>query len=680
MKARFAFPLTPLAALAATLVPAVAQTTAPLHPTLHHTVMVGYQGWYRAAGNLYVNGVPVVNDGRQVLGDGSGQGWFHYAANSGTPTSPTNLRGNLNVDYLPDVSEMSHIYQTDLTRRDGTPVYVSSSYDASTVLTHFQWMQTYGIDGAFVQRFPSAFIVQATTGAKPYPYSINTSLQTEFDQVLVAEAAAAEATGRSFAIMYDLTGFPANWIQLVTSDWTHLQTLQVNGHAVLGSPAYQQHNGQPVVGVFGIGLTPQGNYPPLPDVRTLLQALGPSHCIVAGVPSGWLRQTTTNTFPDEDDAIPPSGTGPTLLQVLQLANIIMPWSPGRYQDLGKARLHAEQYWVPDLAWCKTNNVEYLPVVFPGFSNYNQSIGVGVTPGQTAEREAGRFLWEQYRLVADAGCTMVYQAMFDEMDEGTQIFKVSNNPPPGQHLLGYEHKLPNDYYLTLVGAATALFHQTPIQEPFPSRIPPLTFNDQAVTDAVNSFLQDTNRDVYQNNANRYWTDRAIAYYLPLLVTWSNYAPTDALINTPVTTGIIPQGASITLNGTATNPTSWPTRPFSSTDPNASITWSLPVPVPGNYALLIRSPGPSQNNYATNAQLTVTQSGNGVSTQPRPLTVNLGSNTQAWYNIGVLNNLAANTPCIVTLSSSPSAPKATSTLPTLINPITFFEARLVPVSRP
>ena len=50
--------------------------------------------------------------------------------------------------------------------------------------------------------------------------------------------------------------------------------------------------------------------------------------------------------------------------------------------------------------------------------------------------------------------MLYVAMFDEMDEGTAIFKCSNEPPqpePPAKLLGYEG-VPTDHYLWLTGQA------------------------------------------------------------------------------------------------------------------------------------------------------------------------------------------------------------------------------------
>ena len=50
--------------------------------------------------------------------------------------------------------------------------------------------------------------------------------------------------------------------------------------------------------------------------------------------------------------------------------------------------------------------------------------------------------------------MIYQAMFDEVDEGTAIFKVTNDPPVGgvNRWVTYEG-LPSDFYLKLVGNAT-----------------------------------------------------------------------------------------------------------------------------------------------------------------------------------------------------------------------------------
>ena len=60
--------------------------------------------------------------------------------------------------------------------------------------------------------------------------------------------------------------------------------------------------------------------------------------------------------------------------------------------------------------------------------------------------------------------MVYVAMFDEVDEGTAIFKCVNDVPIGQQskFVTFEG-LPNDYYLRMVGAGTKLIHDETAQE-------------------------------------------------------------------------------------------------------------------------------------------------------------------------------------------------------------------------
>jgi hypothetical protein len=45
-------------------------------------------------------------------------------------------------------------------------------------------------------------------------------------------------------------------------------------------------------------------------------------------------------------------------------------------------------------------------------------------------------------------------MFDEVNEGTAIYKVSNTIPAGHYFVTYEG-LPADWYLRLTGAATAM---------------------------------------------------------------------------------------------------------------------------------------------------------------------------------------------------------------------------------
>ena len=98
----------------------------------------------------------------------------------------------------------------------------------------------------------------------------------------------------------------------------------------------------------------------------------------------------------------------------------------------------------------------MPVVFPGFSWHNMNGG----PSDQIPRLRGQFLATQFIEAKKAGATMVYVAMFDEVDEGTAIFICANDVPVGgeSKFVTFDG-LPSDFYLRLTGAGTKLIRGT-----------------------------------------------------------------------------------------------------------------------------------------------------------------------------------------------------------------------------
>ena len=70
------------------------------------------------------------------------------------------------------------------------------------------------------------------------------------------------------------------------------------------------------------------------------------------------------------------------------------------------------------------------------------------------RRGGAFLWDQFRDLGRVGAGAAYVAMFDEVDEGTAIFKVTSAPPTQGRFATYEG-LPPDFYLRLTGEGAKL---------------------------------------------------------------------------------------------------------------------------------------------------------------------------------------------------------------------------------
>ena len=109
--------------------------------------------------------------------------------------------------------------------------------------------------------------------------------------------------------------------------------------------------------------------------------------------------------------------------------------------------------------------DFLPVAFPGFSWHNMKPDSKL---DMIPRLGGKFLWTQYVNAKRAGATMIYQAMFDEVDEGTAIFKCTSDVPVGKSKFVTYEGLPSDHYLKLVGAATKMLRgETPATDEMPA---------------------------------------------------------------------------------------------------------------------------------------------------------------------------------------------------------------------
>ncbi|RYY35167.1 MAG: lectin [Sphingobacteriaceae bacterium] len=339
------------------------------------------------------------------------QGWFTAQGDG----SPENKWGHQNLECWPDVREYATTYQKDLPNLpNGQPAKMFSAWDQSTVNKHFEWMKQYNIDCAALQRFCN----EITPGS---------AIKEFRDGIALRVKNAAEANGVKFYMMYDASGWPD--LEVLKNDWTNTLTGSLN---LLASPQYAKQNGKPVVAIYGLGYA---NHPA--DAATALDLINwfkQKGCYVIGTGPGQWR----------------TGTGDSksgFINTYKAFNMISGWAVGRVVD--------GNYWSwisGDRDFCKANGIDYQPCVYPGTSFHNSN--GEASPKNQFPRNHGDFLWSQFAVLKTAGVRSVYVAMFDELNEATQIFKTAENAsqvPEGEWFLTLDAdgvEVSSDFYLRL----------------------------------------------------------------------------------------------------------------------------------------------------------------------------------------------------------------------------------------
>lgn len=400
------------------------------YPSYKGMIMAGYQGWF---------GTPE---------DGKSGGFRHMAGKNGFKD------GSCHIDIWPDVREYSKTYPTEFKNADGSTARIFSSYDASTTDLHFKWMKEYGIDGVFMQRF---FDYARGRGEQSLPDII---LKNAFD--------AASKYDRAIAIMYDLSGLrhKKEDCSVIIEDWKYLVD-KLNVTNQNGNKTYLLHNKKPVVAIWGLGFTDRPYKVNEIGIEKLIDFLqnDPVYggcAVMLGVPTAWrdLNFDCTND--------------PYLHTIIKKADLLLPWTVQRYTPLlhnDMNRYHDETK--ADIQWCKKNKIDYVPCVTPGFSWHNLStiqFPDDIKPSGSIPRQGGKFFWDQMYNAMKAGGEMIYVAMFDEIDEGTAIFKCTDTPPVTKisQFIGMDGK-PSDHYLWLTGKATQMLQkEIPLTKKMPER--------------------------------------------------------------------------------------------------------------------------------------------------------------------------------------------------------------------
>ena len=350
-------------------------------------VTVGYQGWFNAAG------------------DGSGimPPWWHWSADRNLPSAANN-----GIKSWPDMSEIAKGYSTGFGNLgNGSAAKLYSNWDAQTVDVQVKWMQDVGIDTIALQRFGD---FRGTGEAR--------------NVVAGNVRDAAQAHGRKFYIMYDISGWDTFQADL-KADWTNHIVGELH---LTDSPAYAKQDGKPVVCIWGLGYTGHpGTAATTLDIINYFKGKG--MYVIGGLGNDW--RTADGTRWSQ------AGFG-TAFDAL---DAVSPWMVGVIGDSAGSDGNRKSYNEGDVAYLHQHGKAYQPCILPGDL-------------QDHQRHHGDFMWHQFYNMIQIGSDGLYISMYDEYNEGNQIAKTaatSATVPSGSNIVTLDEDgtaVSSDYYLRL----------------------------------------------------------------------------------------------------------------------------------------------------------------------------------------------------------------------------------------
>jgi len=332
---------------------------------------------------------------------------------------------------------------------------VYSAWDAKTVDLHFNWMKQYGLDGVALQEFVASYS------------SSPVQLQDEIDKVALNVKASAEKYGRVFYVTLDCSGCVSGTVvNLLEARWEHLVDTLLLTH----STAYLHHEGLPVVSLYGFGFNFGLSQPSTPaEVSALIRwfHVGPIKyraTVIGQTCIGW-RTNGENCLNDS-----------AWTAVYRSFNVISPWMVSCWPNLAAADANWAYFIKGDIAQTTADRQGYMPTIWPGFSDSNlQRLRNNTSSLNLIPRLGGLFWWHQvynyHGRDPSSKINMAFGAMFDEVDEGTAMYKLAPlaTGVPQQKPAGFVYldmpdsnapkgyNLPSDWYLQLANCGTKVIH-------------------------------------------------------------------------------------------------------------------------------------------------------------------------------------------------------------------------------